>query len=361
MFLGILKYLLGSLLLFLSCPRSHALTPPALNAFSSRQLDKIQELTSRIFDSRTSLQTATSSSPAGLDSVFDEMKANSAKVADLLSRAFEHSYEEASQLTQSLIGAIDRLKNEGLSSRDLDAVVSSLKPLLERVNAVVADPLLLTPEDIVQLIGFVFIPSVIGLKVFMDSQNAPATPYPSGKYNAADAADYFRFQPLLLLVRSFQLFSQSSVFLIGILSDSLRKLLTDPKQEARRAEELTELLTRLGPSFIKAGQSLSIRTDLLRPAYYKALSKLQDKVPSFPTKLARAIIEEDLGVKVESLFASGIEPEAKTIAAASLGQVYRAKLMDGAEVAVKVQRPDILIRASLDMYVLFPFVHYEDK
>ncbi len=138
----------------------------------------------------------------------------------------------------------------------------------------------------------------------------------------------------------------------GILLDLLTNKLTDPVQEGRRADELTDLLTRLGPSFIKAGQSLSIRTDLLRPAYYRALSRLQDKVPSYPTAEARAIIREDLGAEVEALFPSGLEPGARTVAAASLGQVYRARTADGGEVAVKVQRPRILATAALDMHLI---------
>ena len=142
------------------------------------------------------------------------------------------------------------------------------------------------------------------------------------------------------------------MFVSGILMDLLSNKLTDPVQEERRADELTDLLTRLGPSFIKAGQSLSIRTDLLRPAYYRALSRLQDKVPSYPTAEARAIIREDLGAEVEALFPSGLEPGARTVAAASLGQVYRARTADGGEVAVKVQRPRILATAALDMHLI---------
>ena len=81
-----------------------------------------------------------------------------------------------------------------------------------------------------------------------------------------------------------------------------------------------------GPTFIKVGQSLSIRTDLLRPAYIKGLTKLQDCVPSFDTSLAREIIERELGISADTVFLSGIGPDAKVVAAASLGQVYKAVL-----------------------------------
>jgi predicted unusual protein kinase regulating ubiquinone biosynthesis (AarF/ABC1/UbiB family) len=89
----------------------------------------------------------------------------------------------------------------------------------------------------------------------------------------------------------------------------------------------------LGPTFIKVGQSLSIRTDLLRPAYIEGLTKLQDRVPAFPTAAARETIESELGRPIEEVFSSGLEPSASVVAAASLGQVYKAILRaDGSEV-----------------------------
>ena len=69
-----------------------------------------------------------------------------------------------------------------------------------------------------------------------------------------------------------------------------------------RALELTELLTQLGPSFIKVGQSLSIRTDLLSPAYVRGLKTLEDQVPPFDTNEARRMIEEELGKPVDAIF-----------------------------------------------------------
>ena len=118
----------------------------------------------------------------------------------------------------------------------------------------------------------------------------------------------------------------------------------------KRAEELSVLLTQLGPSFIKVGQSLSIRTDLLSPAYVKGLKALQDQVPPFPTSQAITIIEEELGTPIQELFS---EFSNEPVAAASLGQVYKAKLKaDGREVAVKVQRPNIMNQIALDMHLL---------
>ena len=103
--------------------------------------------------------------------------------------------------------------------------------------------------------------------------------YKSGTYDANDADEYNSRRPLLVVTRALKIFLTSAGFGLSLLSDYFSKKLIDPKQEKLRAERLTTLLTRLGPTFIKIGQSLSVRTDLLRPAYIIALAQLQDKVP----------------------------------------------------------------------------------
>ena len=119
----------------------------------------------------------------------------------------------------------------------------------------------------------------------------------------------------------------------------------------QRGEELAQLLTRLGPTFIKVGQSLSIRTDLLSPAYVRGLSTLQDQVPAFDTPTAKQILQQEWGQSVESV-TEGAFPS-KPIAAASLGQVYKATLKStGQVVAIKVQRPAITEQIALDMHLL---------
>ncbi|KAG7540791.1 UbiB domain [Arabidopsis thaliana x Arabidopsis arenosa] len=106
-----------------------------------------------------------------------------------------------------------------------------------------------------------------------------------------------------------------------------------------RARQLRNLLCNLGPSFIKAGQVLANRPDIIREDYMNELCILQDDVPPFPNEVAFNIIEEELGQPLEAIF-SKISSE--TIAAASLGQVYRATLRaTGEDVAIKVQRPQI--------------------
>ncbi|KAL6533716.1 Protein ACTIVITY OF BC1 COMPLEX KINASE 1, chloroplastic [Orobanche hederae] len=106
-----------------------------------------------------------------------------------------------------------------------------------------------------------------------------------------------------------------------------------------RARQLRNLMCNLGPSFIKAGQVLANRPDIIREDYMNELCFLQDDVPPFPNQVAFDIIEEELGQPLEAVFS---KISSKTIAAASLGQVYRATLRSsGEDVAIKVQRPAI--------------------
>ncbi|OSO88181.1 hypothetical protein B7O87_13870 [Cylindrospermopsis raciborskii CENA303] len=115
------------------------------------------------------------------------------------------------------------------------------------------------------------------------------------------------------------------------------------------AIELRELLTKLGPAYIKIGQALSTRPDLVPPIYLEELTKLQDQLPAFPNEIAYQFIKEELGGSPEDIY-SEISPH--PIAAASLGQVYKGRLKTGEEVAIKVQRPDLRERITIDLYIL---------
>jgi predicted unusual protein kinase regulating ubiquinone biosynthesis (AarF/ABC1/UbiB family) len=109
------------------------------------------------------------------------------------------------------------------------------------------------------------------------------------------------------------------------------------------------LLTKLGPAYIKIGQALSTRPDLVPPIYLEELTKLQDQLPAFPNEIAYQFIKEELGGSPEDIY-SEISPH--PIAAASLGQVYKGRLKTGEEVAIKVQRPDLRERITIDLYIL---------
>lgn len=161
---------------------------------------------------------------------------------------------------------------------------------------------------------------------------------------------FFSKRPLSVLTRVFQVATVGSGFLFNAAMDQLLgRLKRNPDLEVERAAELRDTITSLGPFFIKIGQALSIRPDILSPRSMVELQKLCDKVPSYDSKIAFATIELELGKKVEELF-SEITPE--PVAAASLGQVYKAKLRKtGETVAVKVQRPAVLETVSLDLYL----------
>lgn len=125
-----------------------------------------------------------------------------------------------------------------------------------------------------------------------------------------------------------------------------------------RPEELADDLEKLGPTFIKLGQLMSTRPDLLPQPYIDALTRLQDDVAPFPGEEAERIVSEELGVRVSKAF---LEFEREPMAAASLGQVHRAVLRSGGRVAVKVQRPGIREQITEDLDALEEIATWMDR
>jgi ubiquinone biosynthesis protein len=127
--------------------------------------------------------------------------------------------------------------------------------------------------------------------------------------------------------------------------------------ESAEAERLAKDLEKLGPTFIKLGQVLSTRADLLPPSYLDALSRLQDDIEPVPLAEVQKTIEDDLNVRISKAFLTFDE---EPLACASLGQVHRATLRDGRPVAVKVQRPGILDQVLADLTVLDEIAAFVD-
>jgi predicted unusual protein kinase regulating ubiquinone biosynthesis (AarF/ABC1/UbiB family) len=125
-----------------------------------------------------------------------------------------------------------------------------------------------------------------------------------------------------------------------------------------QAEAFAADLEALGPTYIKLGQLLSTRFDLLPPAYTTALSRLQDEIQPFPSDEVRALVAAELDTEVKHVFA---EFDDVPVAAASLGQVHRATLRNGREVAVKVQRPGVRDDVRADMETLARLASLADK
>lgn len=128
--------------------------------------------------------------------------------------------------------------------------------------------------------------------------------------------------------------------------------------QEKQAVWLKENLINLGPTFIKIGQSMGTRADLLPLPFVKALGELQDSVPPFPNEIAFARIEKELGKKINEVYQ---EFDVEPVAAASLGQVYRAKLFTGEEVAVKVQRPNLEATIKGDIGILRKVAAFAEK
>lgn len=126
----------------------------------------------------------------------------------------------------------------------------------------------------------------------------------------------------------------------------------------KQAAWFSRSLISLGPTFIKIGQALGTRADLLPLSYVKELSTLQDQVPAFPTAEAFARIEAELGRSLHECYA---EIDSEPVASASLGQVYRARLATGEEVAVKVQRPELEQTISFDVAILYRIVQFINR
>ena len=166
-------------------------------------------------------------------------------------------------------------------------------------------------------------------------------------YDAVAIAKYYGIRPWLYIWRTVSIVWCFGTFFFSLLWDEWTNQAETHKQ--KRASEFRQLLTRLGPTFIKVGQALSTRPDLIRKDFLDELIKLQDQLPPFDNRVAFSIIESELDRNVGEAYRE-ISPQ--PVAAASLGQVYRAVLYTGEEVAVKVQRPNLRPMLTLDLFLM---------
>ncbi|NDC14673.1 MAG: AarF/ABC1/UbiB kinase family protein, partial [Synechococcaceae bacterium WB9_2_170] len=170
---------------------------------------------------------------------------------------------------------------------------------------------------------------------------APVTTYSPGR-----DLRWLLLRPWILLTRLVQvLFQLGSLTLALVVQGNS----TNPKVQQRLAQRIRITLTELGPCFIKVGQALSTRPDLVRRDWLEQLTQLQDNLPAFPHAIALATIEQELGAPADQLFETFPD---YPVAAASLGQVYKAELSAGHWVAVKVQRPNLPAVLRRDLAII---------
>uniref|UniRef100_A0A7S2SHE2 ABC1 atypical kinase-like domain-containing protein n=1 Tax=Eucampia antarctica TaxID=49252 RepID=A0A7S2SHE2_9STRA len=191
-----------------------------------------------------------------------------------------------------------------------------------------------------------------------DFSEAPFEPG-TNTYSPKASEEFYATRPIMVAKRIIKLGLLSGGFNTGVLFDwlVLGRLLKDEeytalkKAEPQRAKEALILCEKLGPTFIKLGQALSIREDIVPAPYAIELRQLQDAVTPFDSEEAYEILRNELGVRDLSQIFTTLSQ--KPIASASIGQVYRGTLAsDGRDVAVKVQRPGILSEIALDLYIL---------
>ncbi len=169
------------------------------------------------------------------------------------------------------------------------------------------------------------------------------------EYDPDTISKIYRKNPKRLFKRLWQTLIPIFAYIISVGLDKITGKLRDESQKRYRAKQLTNLLVDLGPAFVKAGQALSTRPDIIPVVLLEELSQLQDQLPGFSGDKAMELIEEDLEKNIKDIF---LKIDKEPISAASLGQVHKAILKNGEVVAVKVQRPGLREQITLDLYIV---------
>lgn len=299
------------------------------------------------------------------------------------------------EILKSATARVGELFNDMVHAASSNVPMMNLKDLDPSSMSIDTANLLSSPVALYTGIALLAIATTTTLLNWNDSP-PPSSPYPQGRYDPITAREYFQKRPWLVLERSAFVFTKALSFLALLAYDKVTSSLDGNAN--KRAVQLAKLLSELGPAFIKIGQSLSIRSDILSPEYMRGLATLQDKVEPFDSQSAMKILEREWGVPLSEVLSIESLPS-RPIAAASLGQVYKASLKRpiqivrgtttdqsdadmsefdqssssnvdksasssrsasvGAsetftiqEVAIKVQRPDIQTQIALDMHLL---------
>ncbi|MFZ4641375.1 MAG: ABC1 kinase family protein [Nodosilinea sp.] len=189
----------------------------------------------------------------------------------------------------------------------------------------------------------------------LSPQQRQQDPFEGMGYDPVAIAAHYRRRPFQVIARLIAICFPILGFYLQLWLD---QRLGRTTQQQQRAVQLRQLLTNLGPAYIKIGQALSTRPDLVPPLYLEELTRLQDQLPPFSNDLAFHFIEVELGASPDQIYA---ELSDHPVAAASLGQVYKGKLKTGETVAVKVQRPGLANLITLDLYVLRRLAEFANR
>ena len=275
---------------------------------------------------------------------------------------FDAARDAASDAASAALAAVPEPLKAQITAA-ADATVAAIPPELLAAASDVPTPAVVALL-ILTLVGF---PNPLGSSsAGMDEWAALAAaegedePVELQRYDPEAIQAYFRRRPLTLLRRGARSGALLGAFGFSLWLDK-KRLGDDPEDakkaavDAKRAVQLRDVLISLGPTYVKLGQVLSSRQDLLPAPYIRELRTLQDAVPPFDDALARRILAAELGPETSSALNLGATP----IASASLGQVYRGTITraDGTteDVAVKVQRPGALVAISLDVGIIRAF------
>ncbi len=167
-----------------------------------------------------------------------------------------------------------------------------------------------------------------------------------------------RWQEIIVILRRYGLADWLSQLRVDFIRDWIKDEQGVPLASYSRETRVRMALTDLGPTFIKLGQVLSLRPDLIGPQLASELTKLQSDVPADGPEIVRALVEKELGLPIEQLFAKFDD---KAVASASIGQVHVAQLHDGTDVVVKVQHADIQSKVREDLEVMAGLAALADR